>query len=221
MKKDLIMRQTKCIVIAAMIFISVSGCSNQRHAVIASTGTNIGLELAQNPANQMPQGKLGYNRAELAIVPTNRSSDKSSGETGNGAADVADVVMELKFSNIFSGNSGIYQRLAVGKTAVSQAGAAFMFARDADGDLDPSTSGQISALYSISATETAVRSDKAKLSQFYGKADQVQKNIISAEIKKIGYGSWDYFSDGRPNEPTFENMNQLKKSLKGKGIEIK
>ena len=127
------------------------GCTTGRHAVIAVTGTNIGLEISQNPSNQSPQAKLGYQRSEIAIVPTNRSAGvdaSGTSTTGNGAADVADVLMELKFSNIFSlNNSGIYQRLAVGTTAVSQRGAAYMFARDQKGNLDPETAAAISGTY--------------------------------------------------------------------------
>ena len=52
---------------------SMYGCTNNRHAVIAVTGTNIGVEISQNPANQSPQAKLGYQRSEVAIVPSNRS----------------------------------------------------------------------------------------------------------------------------------------------------
>ena len=55
----------------------VSGCQTSDHFVIASTGTVIGIEVSQNPANQKPQAKLGYNRSELAIVPTNRGNCES------------------------------------------------------------------------------------------------------------------------------------------------
>lgn len=130
---------------------SMYGCTNNRHAVIAVTGTNIGVEISQNPANQSPQAKLGYQRSEVAIVPSNRSGGIEPAGTstvGHGASDVANVLMELKFSNIFSINtSGIYQRLAVGKTAVSQDSAAFMFARDQKGNLDPETAAAISGTY--------------------------------------------------------------------------
>ena len=56
--------------------------------------------------------------------------------------------MELRFSNIFSGifnpdYGGIYERLAVGETAVEQPGAAFMFARDQKGGIGSSTASEI------------------------------------------------------------------------------
>jgi len=46
--------------------------------------------------------------------------------------------MELRYSGIFSWSesTGIYQRLAVGKEAVSQPGAAAMFLKDSTGKVD-------------------------------------------------------------------------------------
>jgi len=216
-----ILRKGAGVLMTAAALVSTAGCSEQRHAVIAVTGTNIGLELSANPASQMPQGKLGYNRAELAIVPTNRSSEKAAGGQGNGAADIADVLMELRFSEFFSANAGIYQRLAVGPNAVSQAGAALMFARDNDGNLPNGAAREIAALYSVADTAPAVRAQKAKLATFYRtKADSGQKTTILSELKKLGYASWDDFSDGRPKEPTMEQMTQLKNELKKQGIDI-
>lgn len=124
------------------------GCNSYNHSVIAATGTSIGVEVSQNPATQVPQAKLGYQRAELAIVPTNRSAEKTTttaNSMGEGAKDHGEVIMELRYGGIFDTgkSSGIYQRLAVGKTAVSQPGAAFMFAKDADGALSTSTADAV------------------------------------------------------------------------------
>ena len=130
------MSKHRCLgIFITVVSFLICGCGNNRHAVIAVTGTNIGLEISENPTNQMPQGKLGYQRTEIAIVPSNRSGGVDSGTStaGHGAKDVTDVLMELKFSNIFQSfreGGGIYQRLAVGENAVKQPGAAFMFARD-------------------------------------------------------------------------------------------
>lgn len=117
-----------------------TGCTQTNHHVVASTGTVIGVELGQNAANQTPEAKLGYNRAEIAIVPSNRASEDATSDN-RGADETAEVMMELRYSGIFSTgeNSGIYQRLAVGKEAVKQPGAAFMFARPANGALDAET----------------------------------------------------------------------------------
>lgn len=117
----------------------------QNHYVIASTSTIIGVEVGSNAATT-PQAKLGYNRSELALVPTNRGrcADKEGAACevpsgSQGAADVADVVMELRYGGIFDmgPSSGIYQRLAVGKNAVSGSGAAVMFSKDAKGEVEP------------------------------------------------------------------------------------
>ncbi len=125
------------------------GCTNMQHQVIAATGTVIGIDISQDPATGSPHAKIGYDRGELAIVPTNRSqcSKKDSAdwqctpERGEGAKDSTDVLMELRFKSAFtfSGDAGVYQRLAVGKKAVEQPGAAFMLAKDASGELKPET----------------------------------------------------------------------------------
>lgn len=98
----------------------LTGCHAIDHNyVVTGTGTIIGVQIAENPATQLYEAKLGYARAETALVPT------------NGPA----VIMELRYGGIFSRSGGIYQRLAVGKDAVQQPGAAFMFAKDAEGNL--------------------------------------------------------------------------------------
>lgn len=96
------------------------GCGAIRNGyVVSGTGTILGVQIAENPATQLYEAKFGYARAEVALVPT------------NGPA----VIMELRYSGIFSRSGGIYQRLAVGNAAVSQPGAALMFAKDADGNI--------------------------------------------------------------------------------------
>jgi hypothetical protein len=107
-----------CVALAA-------GCA-LRHDVMTATATCVGMQVAENPATDLYEVKFGYGRAEVALVPGN-TNDPSS---------VADVVLEYRMNNnFFQGNSYVYQRLAVGKTAVSQAGAAILFAKDANGSL--------------------------------------------------------------------------------------
>jgi hypothetical protein len=60
--------------IAVVAIIILSGCAGTTSSIIAATGTTIGVELSQNQATQTPIGVLGYKRAELAYVPTNRST---------------------------------------------------------------------------------------------------------------------------------------------------
>lgn len=124
------------------------GCAG-RHAVIASTGTVLGLDISENPQTQLYHVKFGYNRGELAIVPSNRSAEKNATETNSkdkGALDTADVMMELRYGGFgIKSSGGIYQRLAVGTTAVKQPGAALMMAKNAEGSIDTETAKTISA----------------------------------------------------------------------------
>lgn len=124
---------------------AVAGGCASRHMIVAATGTNIGVEVSQNPANQSPQAKLGYQRTEFAIVPTNRSAKE---ETTGGAQQHGDVIMELRYGGIFDlgKSSGIYQRLAVGSKAVERPGAALMFSRDADGNVSADAAKALEAL---------------------------------------------------------------------------
>jgi len=105
---------------ALLCAVLLTGCQAINHNyVVSGTGTLIGLQIAENPATQLYSAKFGYARAETALIPTNGPP----------------VLMELRYSGIFSRSGGIYQRLAVGTEAVQQPGAAFMFAKDADGNL--------------------------------------------------------------------------------------
>ena len=70
------------------------------NSVIAATGTNIGVEISQNPASQTPQAKLGFQRSELAIVPTNKTDSNGTGANVHG-----DVLMEIRYGGIFDTGS--------------------------------------------------------------------------------------------------------------------
>lgn len=134
------MEKLKLLVISACFLCFLTGCKSTD--VIAATGTTIGLEIGMSDSNK-PIGVLGYKRAELAIVPTNKMVS-STGETSfykDGAKDVADVLMELRYGPKTSDANGvaavgIYQRLAVGKNAVSQPGAILLAAKDSKGDIN-------------------------------------------------------------------------------------
>lgn len=214
-----------CLLIAIISCITF-GCTN-RHAVIAVTGTNIGVEISQNPANQTPQAKLGYQRSEVAIVPTNRSGgihpgSKSGGENSategfiNGAKDVANVLMELRYSNIFSfTNSGIYQRLAVGETAVQQS--VLMFAKDSHGKIDDKTASAIRSLETIKSRNPEIRAEMKKITDFH-RDNPDKQTVIENAIKESGYADWDAFIDNKPNEPSTETVEEIKKKLRTAGV---
>lgn len=150
----------------SLLVLAMCACApRQNHYVIASTSTIIGVEVGGSAA-ATPQAKLGYNRSELALVPTNRSLCQSPGaadceSVGDGAADSTDVLMELRYSGIFDtgASSGIYQRLAVGANAVRGSGAAVMFTKDADGNTDPAVAAAVSL--SAESLEQALEKEKA------------------------------------------------------------
>jgi len=114
---------------------TAAGCTSLHDTIISSTATTLGVEVSQNPATQLYQAKLGYCRAELAFVPTDRG--QATNQIG-GAASTGNVIMELTLRNIFAGG-GVYQRLAIGSTAVAQPGAVFMFAKDQNGQISTNT----------------------------------------------------------------------------------
>jgi hypothetical protein len=204
------MKKITTYVMAGLGLMLIVGCANNRHMVLASTGTNIGVEISQNPASQVPQAKLGYQRAELAIVPSNRSTKEDS-EAGGGANEVADVLMEMRYRGIFSwgANSGIYQRLAVGKTAVSQPGAALLFAKADDGSIAPGVAAAIQDLAGQkndkqkNAAETvteyvfgAGQLDPAKLTGLLMKANELNENTITDSVMEDLYQEADGGRDG-------------------------
>lgn len=117
-------------ILSLIALVLLTGCGTiQNSYVVSGTSTILGLQVAENPATQLYEAKFGYARAEVALVPT------------NGPA----VIMELRYSGIFSRSGGIYQRLAVGNAAVMQPGASLMFAKDADGNLSSNTVQAITA----------------------------------------------------------------------------
>lgn len=123
--------------LAILLLALCAGCASERNNVVVGTSTVIGLSVAQNPASQLYEAKLGYARVEVALIPTNKRGTNAP-TTGNGAADTANVLMELHYANIFSfTDAGIYQRLAVGSIAVAQPGASLMFSKSPTGVVNP------------------------------------------------------------------------------------
>ncbi|MDX2144417.1 MAG: hypothetical protein SFV19_13760 [Rhodospirillaceae bacterium] len=139
-------RRNLQLVCGAIAALGLGACAERDHFVVAATSTVIGVSVGQTPSSTAPEAKLGYNRAELAVVPTNRGTCvKQANGTytctspfGNGAKDTTDVLMELNYGGglLAGSKQGIYQRLAVGNDAVKQAGASVMFAKDTDGKVD-------------------------------------------------------------------------------------
>jgi hypothetical protein len=199
--------------VVCLISFFMCGCAG-RQAVLAVSGTVIGVEISQNPANQSPQAKLGYNRGEIAIVPTNRSATAEAGTSLGGAKDIADVIMEIRYGGIFDTgpSSGIYQRLAVGPTAVIQPGASLMFARDADGNITNETTEALKSLETIKASDPRAVVALAKLNERRKQDAGLRKNIDN-EVTKLGYVNWDNFVDGKPREPTVQQIDSIMKAV--------
>lgn len=204
----------KKILIAILPILLCLGCASGKHYVIASTGTVIGLEVAQNPSTQMYQAKLGYNRAELALVPSNRASGATNDSNYmGGASDTTDVMMELHYGSIFSlQQSSIYQRLAVGKNAVSQPGASFMFAKGKDGTLDPKVAESIGkAVGTIPVTSPDITAQKAALTETYLRDKPTQQIKYDKAAQAAGFRSFDAFLiDPSTTQAQFD---QVKKGL--------
>jgi hypothetical protein len=185
--------------VAALLCLAAPACApSQTHYVLASTGTVIGVEVAQHPANQTPQAKLGYNRSETAMVPTARPpcAITEDGQVNCGSInpneklkDLPDVLMELRYGGIFDlgASSGIYQRLAVGTTAVAQDGATVMFAKNAEGNIDP-----VAAAIAVPRHDALARTaidDAAQTSDLEELRSLVSKDfsdLSEAELRRLG-----------------------------------
>lgn len=169
--------RTKAIALLALFL--MAGCATN-NTVLVSTGTVIGVEVGQNPSTGMYHAKLGYNRAELALVPsTNRYTP--------------DVVTELRYSGIFStgADSGIYQRLAVGTTAVIQPGAMAMFLKDTSGNISSNTVAAIKSLAAVPVVNMPVLTSLVKVAAAYKAApDKAPWNEVA---KANGYDTFAAF----------------------------
>ena len=216
--------RSRCALIplAAALALVANGCATKTHYVVAATGTVIGVEIDQDPATQTPQAKLGYNRGELAIVPTDRQicsipEDKKEvvcAPAGGTAESVPDVLMELKYAGIFDTGqaSGIYQRLAVGNTAVQQPGAAAMFLRNSSGNVDENMFAALAAVQNVPETTMTSIERKNRMLGVY-KANAAQKDSFDAAAKSAGFDSFiEFVVDGTTEEQEVKVEEQLRAS---------
>jgi len=184
----------------------MTSCSTQPR-VLSATGTIIGVEIAQNPQSQLYQAKLGYNRAELAVVPMNTNTHK-----------VPNVIMELRYQSIFSfSDAGIYQRLAIGDEAVSQPGAAFMFAKTPKGEISPGTAEAVAK--SVEKVPTPVAeaiSPKAALARAFMAAPV--KTAFQDAARRAGFMSFETFL--RDTSASAAKVDEVKQALKAAGVVI-
>ena len=199
----------------------LAGCTATRSSLVTATGTNIGVDISQDPATQTPHAKLGYQRVEMAIVPTNRSAKEKAGSTGKGAIDHGEVLMELRYGGIFDTgkSSGIYQRLAVGAIAVQQDGASLMFARGADGDIGDNAKAAVASLASIPTPTAEIATRKYQLQVLYRNGTPVVRTKIDEALQAEGFvGGYDDFVDNKPNEPSAEQMDKIESALRAAQI---
>ena len=145
------------------------GCAAMQDKVLVATSTILGFEFAQNPATGMYQGRFGYARAEIALVPTNG----------------VDVLTEIQF-NLMNGG-GLYQRMAVGSNAVRSS--MYMFAKGANGVLDPMSAEAISrSLTGIPVVSPTGTSAKVPLAAAYrAAADRSKFDVVAQSLGYLNY----------------------------------
>ncbi len=206
----------------ALFQAGLPGCAEQGYSVIASTATTIGVGLAQQPANGGLDATLGYKRAEVAFVPTNRDGGVEAGNAGQGARDSANVIMELHYRGLFStgSDSGIYQRLAVGDLAVRQPGASVMLVRKADGSVDPSTLRALRALEGVPLAAPESTAALSPLAKRYGELKQAGKQDALAAFDEVarqnGYSSFGQFLLDTDAPP--EKIERVRRALEERGF---
>lgn len=199
--------------VVAVLCLLLLGCA-ARHEVIAVTETNLGIDVGQTPSSQTPHAKLGFQRVEAAIVPTNRSAGEDAGNVPNGAASNAEVIMELRYSGLFSlgDNSGLYQRLAVGPDAVRQPGAAALFIRDNSGKIDTNGAAVLEKLKALE-TPNERRTALAQVARIYASADDATRKRMETVMQGLGYkDGTSFFSDN----PGPEQINAVSAAATGK-----
>lgn len=167
----------KTLLALAALLTVLCGCTNL-HSVITSTQTGLGVSVSENPSTQLYELRFGYFRNEFAFVP---------GDT-NHPGTVPDVLMEIRMENIVKGGL-VYQRLAVGQNAVTQPGAAALFAKGPDGSLDAATAAAL--MRQTPAPNAEATAGKLPLAQAYQKA--ADKAPFDAVAKNLGYESFAAF----------------------------
>lgn len=171
----------------------LAGCATPSDRVISGTSTVLGLEIAENPTTQLYHARFGYVRAELAAVPTNKGTNGTAVAGSGGAKDTANVIMELRYAGILSRSGGIYQRLAVGDKAVTQPGAAFMFAKSGDGTLDAATASAVATAVHAVPAVPAVDVSSAMLPLAKAYASALKPEVFDAVARKSGFTSFSAF----------------------------
>jgi hypothetical protein len=165
-----------------ILVIVLSACGNEVGGIVASTGTVIGIEGSQSPAADSPQATIGYKRAEYTFVPAKQIGEVTEAETCGKNANgetvcikndypiyaTPNVLTEVYFDTILW--STLYQRMAVGETAVQQGGASIIFAKNSDGTLDTSAAAAIAATKTPTATSYGCEESCRKIDRWINDA---------------------------------------------------
>lgn len=207
------------VVLLSFIACLMAGCTKQGYSVIAATSTTIGVGISQQPANGTMDATLGYKRAELAFVPTNRNSGAdSTASLGGGAKDTGNVIMELRYSGL--SDSGIYQRLAVGDKAVAEGGATLLFAKGPDGELNADAAKALAAVRSVPEVDFDVVAAQVplakKFKEYDALADRVNTDKFNGAAIAAGFDNFKAFLVA--NKVTVEQVSAIKASLEAQGI---
>jgi hypothetical protein len=222
------MKIGKCVCFAGLSIAAVlllTGCVANKENVLAVTSTVIGVQIHQKDADKTPELKVGYARAEFAFVPTDKRSDTNS--ASGSAANSAEVLMEINAQgNVGLGTAyqgGIYQRLAVGKTAVQQPGAAFMMAKDASGNINNNTATAIAnatkAVNTIPESKPAPTVTRRQMVDAYNSAsvDDRKKFDTAAKQADSKYSNFNDFISSAPDE----DLKKFTDSLNQQGVILK
>jgi hypothetical protein len=223
--KNQIRRKVYLAGLAACAATLLAGCATDRENVLAVTGTVIGVQIHEKDTDKTPELKVGYARAEFAYVPTDKGSNGS-------AAHSAEVLMEINAQgNLGLGTAyqgAIYQRLAVGKTAVSRPGAAFMMSKDNSGKLDKGTADALAkATATVTDLPTAdvnITAEKNKMFAAFNAANATDKDKFEDVAKTAGYpttGGYDHpaFRNFVSEIPTTQaNFKTVRDGLTAKGL---
>ena len=193
--------------LSLFVILALTGCATS-HSVIVNTGTVLGVAVAENPSTGMYEARFGYARTEFAYVPSNRARHTNETNVGQGAKDVADVIMEVRMENLLKGGL-IYQRLAVGSTAVAQPGATFLFAKGPDGNLDPAVAGAVRSVTPVNSTAVAAQ---VPLAQAYAASDK--KEAFDAVARRSGYADFAAFlTDPKVSADSIKTVTQDLRNL--------
>ena len=121
----------------------LGGCAEKllRENVFANTETMFGIMVTENPKTQLYEGRVGYARHELFLVPTSKRVHYSEGETGDPGTGTHDdpsktpeVLAEIQVGGHAKGGGTVkvYQRLAVGALAVRSGAAIALMAQNVE-----------------------------------------------------------------------------------------